>query len=242
MKKSLKIAIVGYGKMGKVIEEKAIERGHTIICKIDKDTTDEDWKLLANADVAIEFTNPESAAENIKRCLNSNLPTIVGTTGWYQHFDEIKELVNENNTAILTATNFSIGVNLCSHLCKILAQAMESLPEYDVEIEETHHTEKLDAPSGTATTMADCIIKQLTRKESWVLKENQTKISELAISAIRENDVPGTHKLKYSSAIDDIEIIHTAHNREGFAIGAVVAAEWIDGKKGIFTMTDLIGF
>ncbi len=242
MGNKLKIALIGYGKMGQIIEQKAIERGHEIVCKIDADATELDWAELYKCDVAIEFTSPESAIQNIKKCISKRIPVVVGTTGWYQEYQSIKEEVTAGNSAMISATNFSIGVNLCSHLCKILAQAMDSLPEYDVSIEETHHIHKLDAPSGTAITMAECIIKQLSRKDSWVLAENKTSDNQLAIQAIRKDDVPGTHILKYSSAIDDIEIKHTAHNRSGFAIGAVVAAEWLYGKKGVFTMSDLIGF
>ena len=242
MSSKMKIALVGYGKMGKMIEQIAIKRGHSIVSVIDKNATKADWEALSKADVAIEFSKPDTAVENIKRCFDLNVPVVVGTTGWYDHQEEIKHLANSKQKTILAATNFSIGVNLFFHINKILAQAMENLPEYNVEIEETHHTQKLDAPSGTAITIAQGILAELSRKQKWALADDSKTDSDLSIQAFRIDDVPGTHSVKYTSDIDDIEIKHTAHSRSGFAIGAVIAAEWLPGKQGYFSMSDLIGF
>lgn len=242
MAKKLEIALIGYGKMGKMIEQVAIKRGHTIIAKINTESGKKDWDKVAKADVAIEFSMPASAVKNIRKCADLKVPVVVGTTGWYDKYDEMKAYCQKQKSALLTATNFSIGVNLFFHINKILAQAMENLPEYNVTIEETHHTQKLDAPSGTAITIAQGILAELSRKTKWTLKEKAKKESDLAIRAVRKNDVPGTHTVTYSSEIDDIEIRHTAHNRSGFAIGAVLAAEWLPGKKGCFTINDIIGF
>lgn len=238
----MKIALVGYGKMGKMIEQIALKRGHTIVAKIDRDSTESDWNDVAKANVAIEFSMPDTAVVNIKKCFDLNIPVVVGTTGWYDHFDEIKQTAIQKNQSILTATNFSIGVNLFFHINKILAQAMENLPEYNVVIEETHHTQKLDKPSGTAITIAQGILTEIRRKQQWTLSEDTKSESDLSIASHRVDDVPGTHNVKYTSEIDDIEIKHTAHSRSGFAIGAVIAAEWLIDKKGYYTMSDLIGF
>ncbi len=242
MAKKLNIALIGYGKMGKMIEQVALNRGHQVVARIDSESGKKDWELVAGADVAIEFSMPKSAVRNIKKCFELNIPVVVGTTGWYDHLAEIRTSCEKNGQALLTATNFSIGVNLFFHINKILAQAMENLPEYDVQIEETHHTQKLDAPSGTAITIAEGIMAELSRKARWTLADNTKKESDLQITAIRRDDVPGTHIVQYTSPIDDIEIKHTAHNRSGFAVGAMIAAEWLQGKKGHFTMNDLIGF
>ncbi|MCC6818252.1 MAG: 4-hydroxy-tetrahydrodipicolinate reductase [Bacteroidia bacterium] len=238
----MKIALIGYGKMGKMIEQVALKRGHIISAKIDRHSSEDEWENVRMSDVAIEFSMPDTAVANIKKCFDLNKPLVVGTTGWYDHLSEIKGLCQSKNQAILPATNFSIGVNLFFHINKILAQAMENLPEYNVSIEETHHTQKLDAPSGTAITIAQGILNELSRKSKWALAENAQLESDLSILAHRVDDVPGTHIVKYSSDIDDIEIKHTAHSRSGFAIGAVIAAEWIKDKKGFFSMNDLIGF
>ncbi len=238
----MKIALIGYGKMGKMIEQVAVKRGHTIVARIDKDSTTADWDELKKAQVAIEFSKPDTAFENIKRCFALHLPVVVGTTGWYEHLDEIKQLCQSGNNTILPATNFSIGVNLFFHINKKLAQAMENLPEYDVVIEETHHTHKLDAPSGTAITIAQGILAEISRKNKWALSNDVSSESDLSITSHRIDEVPGTHMVRYASEIDDIEIKHTAHNRSGFAIGAVVAAEWVKDKKGFYSMSDLIGF
>lgn len=238
----MKIALIGYGKMGKMIEQVAVKRGHSISAKIDKDSTETDWDHVKKSDVAIEFSMPATAVANIKKCFGFNVPVVVGTTGWYEHLDEIKSLCASTNQAILPATNFSIGVNLFFHINKKLAQAMENLPEYNVFIEETHHTQKLDAPSGTAITIAQGILAELSRKTKWELAQDVKGEKDLSITSFRVDDVPGTHSVRYTSDIDDIEIKHTAHNRSGFAIGAVIAAEWIKDKKGFFSMCDLIGF
>jgi 4-hydroxy-tetrahydrodipicolinate reductase len=242
MAKKLGIALVGYGKMGRMIEQVAVNRGHAIVARINSGSGEADWELVASADVAIEFSMPKSAVANIRKCFDLNVPVVVGTTGWYEQLDEIKAICADRKQSILTATNFSIGVNLFFHINRILAQAMENLPEYNVLLEEIHHTQKLDAPSGTAITIAEGILGQLSRKKQWALSENAKQESDLVITAIRKDEVPGTHVVKYTSDIDDIEIRHTAHNRSGFAIGAVVAAEWLADKKGYHTMNDLIGF
>jgi len=242
MVKKLKIALIGYGKMGKMIEQIAVLRGHEVVCKLNHESIAKDWKAISKADVAIEFTKPDSAIENIKKCFALNIPVVVGTTGWYEKLDEIKSICLRDKQALLTASNFSIGVNLFFHVNRILAQAMENLPEYNVEIEEIHHTQKLDAPSGTATTIAEGILSELRRKINWKLDTEMTSAADLSIKSIRTDDVPGTHTVKYSSSIDDIEIKHIAHNRSGFATGAVVAAEWLSDKKGTFNMSDIIGF
>lgn len=242
MAKKLKVALIGYGKMGKMIEQIALGRGHEIVCKLNHESSSKDWKALSKADVAIEFTKPDSALENIKKCFALNVPVVVGTTGWYEKLDEIKSICLRDKQSLLTASNFSIGVNLFFHINKILAQAMENLPEYNVEIEEIHHTQKLDAPSGTAITIAQGILSEIRRKIEWKLDVDSSANSDLSIKSIRTDDVPGTHIVKYSSLIDDIEIKHVAHNRSGFATGAVVASEWLFDKKGAFTMSDIIGF
>ena len=242
MAKKLKIALIGYGKMGKMIEQIALGRGHDIVCKLNHESSSKDWKALSKADVAIEFTKPDSALENIKKCFALNVPVVVGTTGWYEKLDEIKSICLRDKQSLLTASNFSIGVNLFFHINKILAQAMENLPEYNVEIEEIHHTQKLDAPSGTAITIAQGILSEIRRKIDWKLDVDASSNADLSIKSIRTDDVPGTHIVKYSSLIDDIEIKHVAHNRSGFATGAVVASEWLFDKKGAFTMSDIIGF
>ncbi|MEZ4805237.1 MAG: 4-hydroxy-tetrahydrodipicolinate reductase [Bacteroidia bacterium] len=242
MANKLKIALIGYGKMGQMIEKVAVDRGHEIVSKIDVNSTEEDWKVFSQADVAIEFTKPDSASDNIIKAFTHNVPVVVGTTGWYSKYEFIKLLCLQNERALLTASNFSIGVNLFFHINKLLAKAMENYPEYNVELEEIHHTQKLDAPSGTAITIAEGILSELKRKQKWALSNEVSDSSDLAITALREDDVPGTHSVKYSSEIDTIEIKHTAHNRTGFALGAVVAAEWLHNKKGVYTMNDIIGF
>lgn len=228
--------------MGQLIEQIAISRGHEITCKLKGDSSENDWKLLSKADVAIEFSEPHAAVDNIYKCFDAKVPVVVGTTGWYDRIEEVKDRCIKGKHTMMTATNFSIGVNLFFHVNKIMAQVMESLPEYNVRIEETHHTQKLDAPSGTAISLAQGILSELSRKQSWKLKDDVTNDTELAITAIRKDDVPGTHIVTYTSAVDDIEIKHSAHNRNGFAVGAVVAAEWLQNKQGHFTMNDLIGF
>jgi 4-hydroxy-tetrahydrodipicolinate reductase len=236
----MKIAIIGYGKMGKEIEKIALERGHTVPLKISsKNLDDFSKKNLENCDVAIDFTIPDLAVENIYKCFEANLPIVVGTTGWYANFDEVVENCKSKNQTLLYATNCSLGVNLFFELNKKLAKLMSTQNDYDVKMEEIHHTQKLDAPSGTAITLAEGLIENYPQKKSWKCDEEVSE-GELLINAIRTENVPGTHVITYSSEIDEIEIKHTAHNRKGFAKGAVIAAEYIANKKGVFTMNDVL--
>ena len=232
----MKIALVGYGKMGKIIDEIATQRNHEIVARLNESPTSEN---LNNADVVIEFSNPEVAFNNIKTCLENNIPVICGTTGWLDQKPEIEKIAAENNTAFLYGSNFSLGVNLFFALNEKLANLMKNFPEYNVQLEEIHHTHKKDAPSGTAISLAEGIIKNDQRFEGWKLEE--TKEKELGIFAIREDEVPGTHSVFYKSSVDEIEIKHTAYSRNGFALGAVIAAEWIKGKTGNFSMKDVLG-
>jgi len=235
----MKIALFGYGKMGKEIESVALGRGHEIILKINSRNSKINSAELKEADVAIEFSKPDFVIENIKTCFTAGIPVVVGTTGWYGQYEKIKKLCWENNQCMLAATNFSIGVNIFFELNKHLAEMMNDHWEYNVTIDETHHTQKHDSPSGTAITIAEDIIENLERKEKWVNKKDSID-SHLNIFSHRIDNIPGTHEVKYTSPIDDIEIKHTAHNRKGFALGAVVAAEWIAGKKGVYTMKDVL--
>lgn len=232
----MKIALVGYGRMGKIIDEIATKREHEIVARL---TTTPTKDSLNNADVVIEFSMPEAAFENIKVCLENKIPVVCGTTGWLERKPEIENIAKANDTAFLYGSNFSLGVNLFFALNKKLAELMANFPEYKVQLEEIHHTHKKDAPSGTAITLADGIIDQYPKFQSWKLDETQN--DELGINAIREDEVPGTHSVFYRSDVDEIEIKHTAHSRDGFATGAVMAAEWIVGKKGNFTMKDVLG-
>ena len=240
--KSLNIALIGYGKMGKAIEEIAIKRGHRIGLKIDVDTSADFTKeKLLQCDVAIEFTSPHSAVENIITCLNAGIPVVSGSTGWLARWQEVKDKAASLNGSLVYASNYSVGVNIFFEVNKMLARLMAPLTDYDVSMVEIHHTEKKDAPSGTAITLAEQILDNLGRKKEWV---NDTSLSpeQLSIISKRIDPAPGTHKIKYSSEVDDIEIIHTAHNRKGFATGAVLAAEFIYNKKGIYSMKDVLGF
>jgi len=231
----MKIAILGYGRMGKVIESIALSRGHEITLKIDKNSGDYD---LNSVDVAINFSTPESAVENICKALENNVPVISGTTGWLSELETIETLCEDKEGAFIYASNFSLGVNIFFELNKYLAKMMKNLTDYNVELEEIHHTEKLDAPSGTAITLAEGIIEN-SDYNSWGL--GSTKDSKkLEINAKRYDNIPGTHTVNYNSNIDQISLTHTAHNRKGFALGAVVAAEWIIGKKGVYTMNDVL--
>lgn len=231
----MKIALVGYGKMGKIIDEIATHRNHEIVARLNETPTSENLK---NADVAIEFSNPEVAFNNIKICLENKIPVICGTTGWLDRKPEIEKIATENNTAFLYGSNFSLGVNLFFALNEKLADLMKNFTEYNVQLEEIHHTHKKDAPSGTAISLAEGIIKNDQRFAGWKLDE--TEKTELGIFAIREDEVPGTHSVFYRSEVDEIEIKHTAYSRNGFAQGAVVAAEWIQGKTGNFSMKDVL--
>jgi 4-hydroxy-tetrahydrodipicolinate reductase len=231
----MKIALLGYGKMGKVIERIALERGHEIVLKKDQDTP---FDGLKNADVAIDFSVPDSAVANISECLNNGIPVISGTTGWLTNYPKMVQLCEEKNGSFIYGSNFSLGVNVFFELNEYLAKMMANLKQYNVSMEEIHHTQKLDAPSGTAITLAEGIIKN-TNYANWTL---ETPISnEIHIDAKRIENVPGTHSIFYDSEVDQIEIKHTAHSREGFAFGAVIAAEWLIGKKGVFTMKDVLG-
>jgi len=236
----MKIALVGYGKMGHMIEEVAATRGHKIVLKIDV-TNQHDFtkENIATADVAIEFTNPESAFQNVMKCLEVEIPVVSGSTGWNQKLEEAKNYCKQINGSFLHTSNFSIGVNIFFEINKLLANLMSSQPAYDVTMREIHHTAKKDAPSGTAVTLADQILSNLPRKKNWVNNPSANN-EELSIISERIDPAPGTHYVKYSSEVDDIEIIHTAHSRKGFALGAVLAAEYISDKKGIFSMKDVL--
>ncbi len=236
----MKIALIGYGKMGKAIEEIAIQKGHTIALKIDLENRHEfTADNLQKADVAIEFTGPETAAENIYSCIDAGIPVISGSTGWLSKLDEVEKYCLEKNGSFLYASNFSIGVNIFFELNSRLARMMANFPEYEVSIDEVHHTQKKDAPSGTAISLAEQVIHEIPRKSSWINSQPETA-TQLQIVSRRIDPAPGTHSVKYSSAIDDIEIIHTAHNRKGFASGALMAAEYIVNRKGIHTMKDVL--
>ncbi|WP_103914217.1 4-hydroxy-tetrahydrodipicolinate reductase [Halpernia humi] len=230
----MKIALVGYGKMGKIIEELAVQKGHSIVATLNESPTLEN---LNSPDVVIEFSNPEVAFDNIKFCLEQNIPVVCGTTGWLSKKQEIEKIAIENNTAFLYGSNFSLGVNLFFALNEKLAQMMQPFEDYACQLEEIHHTHKKDAPSGTAITLAEGIIKN-SKFNAWKLEETEDK--NLGIFAIREDEVPGTHSVFYKSNVDEIEIKHTAFNRNGFALGAIVAAEWIIGKTGNFSMKDVL--
>jgi 4-hydroxy-tetrahydrodipicolinate reductase len=230
----MKIALLGYGKMGKVIERIALERGHEIVLKKDENNT---YDGLVNADVAIDFSVPMAAVENISSCFQANVPVVSGTTGWLERYDEIIALCNEKKGGFISSSNFSLGVNLFFELNDYLAKIMAPYNSYSVAMEEIHHTQKLDAPSGTAISLANGVIEN-SNYTKWTL--DKPAANEIQIEALRVADVPGTHTVTYNSNVDSIEIKHTAHNREGFALGAVIAAEWLAGKQGVFTMKDVL--
>ena len=230
----MKIAILGYGKMGKVIEKIALLRQHEIVLKTTREHIHFD---LSDADIAIDFSTPSSAVNNIKQCLNQNVPVISGTTGWLDHYDDMVNYCKDKNGSFLYASNFSLGVNIFFEVNKVLSKLMAGLPQYKANIEEIHHTQKLDAPSGTAITLAEDIIKHSEYK-NWSIGIPMP--DELGITAKRIEHVPGTHEITYQSNVDTIQIKHTAHNRDGFAFGAVIAAEWIVDKKGVFSMNDVL--
>lgn len=236
----LKIALLGYGKMGKEIEQICLQRNHEVVLKIGKDNlADLTVENLQKADVAIEFSTPDTAFANIQLCFDANIPVVVGTTGWLDQLDYCVGQCKNNQKALFYASNFSVGVNVFFEINKKLAQLMANYPDYSVVMEEIHHTQKLDAPSGTAITLAEGIIDAFPQKK-WV-NEASVLPNELPIISKREGLVPGTHNITYSSSIDEIFIQHTAHNRKGFAMGSVLAAEFIEGKTGYFGMSDLMG-
>lgn len=236
----MKIALVGYGKMGKTIEALALQRGHTVDLKIDIESKNSFTKENLHAcDVAIEFTGPHSAKDNLLKCIDAGIPVVCGSTGWLEDWNEVETRCIEKNSSLLYASNFSVGVNLFFEVNKKLAQLMKQQEDYQISMEEIHHTQKMDAPSGTAITLAEQIINEIPRKQSWINHESKNP-QDLVIISKREDPAPGTHSIKYSTAIDDIEIIHTAHSRQGFALGAVLAAEFLFGKKGIYTMKDVL--
>ncbi len=245
----MKIALLGYGKMGQIIERFALERGHEIVLKISIENPEElSRENLQKADVAIDFSAPDAAVDHIYHCFDAGLPVVVGTTGWYGKLQEVKNHCAQGNNTLLYGSNFSIGVNLFFHLNKLLAKLMNDYPAYEVQVEEIHHTQKLDSPSGTAMTLAEGIIEEIERKKEWVnelvgsdVTETYTS-SQLLIESHRIENVPGTHTVVYSSEVDEIEIKHTAHNRSGFALGAVVAAEWLQDKVGFYNIADIFNF
>jgi 4-hydroxy-tetrahydrodipicolinate reductase len=236
----MRIAMIGYGKMGKAIETIALQRSHTMNLKIDINNIDTFTKEnLQQCDVAIEFTGPHSAVENISKCLDAGIPVVSGSTGWLQQWELIKNKCEKQNGTLLYASNFSVGVNIFFELNKKLAQLMANQTEYEISMEEIHHTEKKDAPSGTAITLAEQVLENVTRKKKWI-NEVAKYPNELSIISKRIDPAPGTHSIKYSSVVDDIEITHTAHSRTGFALGAVIAAEFLKGKKGIYSMKEVL--
>jgi len=238
----MKIALIGYGKMGKAIEEIALQKGHEIGLKIDVSNIDEfTTENLSKCDVAIEFTSPHTAVQNIYKCFEAGIPLVCGSTGWLDHLEEVTKNCVEKNAAFLYASNYSIGVNIFFEVNKRLAQLMDRQESYSVSVEEIHHTEKRDAPSGTAITLAEQILQNVHRKKLWVNHISNTP-TDLPIISKRIDPAPGTHTITYSSAVDDIEITHTAHNRQGFAAGAVLAAEFMKDKPaGLYSMKDVLG-
>jgi len=230
----MKIALLGYGKMGQVIERIALERGHEIVLKKDEFNT---YDGLSTADVAIDFSVPTAAVANISSCFHANVPVVSGTTGWLEHYDEVEALCSEKQGGFISSSNFSLGVNIFFGLNEYLAKIMSQFDSYKVSMEEIHHTQKLDAPSGTAISLAKGVIEN-SAYANWTMED--PKSNEIHIEAKRIGDVPGTHTVTYDSIVDSIELKHTAHNREGFALGAVIAAEWLAGKKGIYTMKDVL--
>lgn len=237
----MKIALIGYGKMGHAIEAIAEKRGHSVVLRINSSNKNEiTAALLQQADVAIEFTVPDSAKENVLRCISAGVSVVSGTTGWNEELQEVRDFARGRNIGFLHASNFSIGVNIFFEVNKLLASLMNGRADYTVSIEETHHTQKKDAPSGTAITLAEQVIDNLEGKRRWVLNDFNEE-DAVPIIAHRVENVPGTHKVTYASAIDNIDIVHTAHNRDGFALGAVLAAEYVAGKNGVFSMKDVLG-
>lgn len=238
----MKIALIGYGKMGKTIEKIALERGHQIVSIIDINNPEAfESAAFKSADVAIEFTMPATAFNNFIKCFAANVPVVAGTTGWLNRMDEIKDLCKKENQTFFYASNYSIGVNIFFAINKYLAKIMNNFPSYNVKMIETHHIHKLDAPSGTAITLAEGIIENMERKDCWTLGKEK-KLSDIEIEAIREGEIPGIHEIIYDSEVDYISIKHDAKSRAGFALGAVIAAEFTCGKKGFLGMQDLFKF
>lgn len=237
----MKIALIGYGKMGKEIEKIALERHHEIVSVIDKDNQqDINSAAFRSAQVAIEFSTPENAYNNIISCLNAGVAIVSGTTGWLDKLDEAKKICSEKQGAFIYASNYSLGVNIFFHINRELAKVMNRFAEYNISIDEIHHTQKLDAPSGTAITLAEDIIRSIERKSKWVNDAN-VKSDEILINSFREGSVPGTHTITYKSDVDEISLKHEVKNRKGLALGAIIAAEFIAGKKGFYTMQDVLG-
>jgi 4-hydroxy-tetrahydrodipicolinate reductase len=238
----MKIALIGYGKMGKEIEQIALSRNHTLPLIIDlNNINDFTAENLKKVDVAIEFSKPETSVQNIRKCFEAGTPIVCGTTGWLDKYDEIVKECIDNNQTFFYASNYSLGVNIFFKLNTFLAKIMNNFPEYEIVMEEVHHTQKLDAPSGTAISLANDILNEVDRKSSWQL-DGQDSPEKLRINAIRRDTVPGIHTIKYDSEVDFIEMTHSAKSRKGFALGAVIAAEFIAGKKGVFNMNDLLKF
>jgi 4-hydroxy-tetrahydrodipicolinate reductase len=237
----MKIALIGYGKMGKMIESLAIERGHEVVFR--GNSSNQSWKQFSyrpDWDCAIEFTNPESVVDNLEKLLHLGVPTVCGSTGWNHELERIQNLVREKNGTFITASNFSVGVNIFLAVNRQLAKLMNAQTDYQVKIQEIHHTEKKDAPSGTAISTAEVILREIDRLERWDMASNEVKPDSLQIESLRLSDVPGTHTVTYNSNIDSIIFTHQAHNRKGFALGAILAAEFIHGKRGIFTIEEVL--
>lgn len=246
----MKIILFGYGKMGRMVERFAIKRGHEIVLIVDENNREhlQSKDLIGIADIAIDFSTPQGALNNIYLCFDAKLPLVMGTTGWYDSIKEVRQKCVETENAFLYGSNFSIGVNVMFHVNRALARAMKHYKQYDVQVEEIHHTQKLDSPSGTAITIAEGILDHNEEKTKWInhlMDEQQNEIpksDELLIESLRIDDVPGTHTVLYSSEVDQIELKHTAHNREGFALGALIAAEWLLDKKGFYQVTEMFDF
>jgi 4-hydroxy-tetrahydrodipicolinate reductase len=247
----MKIALLGYGKMGKIIEKIALSRKHEIVLTIDHETLhDLTPENLQKADVVIEFTTPASVLSNIEHCFNANVPVVIGTTGWYEHLPQVKQQCIDGNNSLLWASNFSVGVNVFFHVNKLLAKVMNRYPYYEVQVEEIHHTQKMDSPSGTAITIAEGIINNTDTKNEWINvlttddNDDDANVApnQLLIESLRIDSVPGTHTVIYDSEVDSIEFKHTAHNRNGFALGAVLAAEWLHDKKGFYSVEAMFDF
>lgn len=235
----MRIALIGYGKMGKAIEKEALERDHEVVLRVTSANKDFDPSELRGVDVAIEFSTPEGAPANIRKCFDADVPVVVGSTGWDPEYEEIRERCEKEGKTLFHAPNFSIGVNIFFAVNRYLADLMNAQEEYGVAVHEVHHKEKKDAPSGTAVRIAKDLLERIERKKEWV-KESAEQADELVVSSERKDDVKGTHTVRYDSPIDELSIQHKAHSRKGFALGAVLAAEWVKERRGIFTMRDML--